>query len=295
MKAYIRLFLVFLLISIGGGTIVADTSVLVEEGRTWWYHYWYREKDKVSPQRDREDFGLSLSGSETYDGKEWQKCMVVNRDGDPILDFPIALLRQDGDKVYVAPRVTASSEWDRIERLPARFGEVYGRFLCFVVDDECSYFEEYLLYDWEMQPGDTLYYPWVMEFPTIDKIVTIMSSQMEDGRMTWRGIWGWNDVCLIVEGLGGVATSDYQCGAFVYPCMYRQVTTGMMGDPTELFLDKVTDKAGDVVWSSTSGVETIKVDKVMAEDAIYDLYGRRVYNPQPGSIYIRGGRKFVGH
>lgn len=273
-----------------------EPSLLVEEGRTWWYHYWYREADDMSFEQYREDFGLSLSGSEIYDGKEWQKCVVVNKDGSIMVDFPIAFLRQEDGKVYVLPRNTPHTEWESIQRLPARFGEVYGRFLCFAIGEESSNLEEYLLYDREMQPGDILVYPWIMDYPTIDKTVTIISDKMEDGRMEWCGKWGWDDVCLLVEGLGGVATSEYQCGAFVYPCMYRQVTTGIMGDPSELYLDKVTDKAGDPIWSSTSGVETVETEMSTsyADETIYDLHGRRVANPQRGGIYIRGGHKFVG-
>ncbi|MDE7412888.1 MAG: hypothetical protein K2N05_03730 [Muribaculaceae bacterium] len=41
-----------------------------------------------------------------------------------------------------------------------------------------------------------------------------------------------------------------------------------------------------------SGVNSLKIN-IDTPDIIFDLHGRRVTNPQPGSVYIRGGKKFV--
>lgn len=45
-------------------------------------------------------------------------------------------------------------------------------------------------------------------------------------------------------------------------------------------------------FGDTSGVDSVGIDT--EEDApLYDVYGRRVETPQPGSVYIRNGRKFI--
>ncbi len=42
-----------------------------------------------------------------------------------------------------------------------------------------------------------------------------------------------------------------------------------------------------------AGIENTVVDSKQSNDNIYDLHGRMVANPQPGSLYIRNGKKFV--
>jgi hypothetical protein len=51
-------------------------------------------------------------------------------------------------------------------------------------------------------------------------------------------------------------------------------------------------EASNIVEISTVGIEDIKADAIN-NDPIYDLYGRRVYNLQPGNIYISKGKKFI--
>ena len=50
-------------------------------------------------------------------------------------------------------------------------------------------------------------------------------------------------------------------------------------------------------FSGTSGIESVETrdEKISldSEAPLYDIYGRRVTTPQPGSVYIRNGRKFV--
>lgn len=47
-------------------------------------------------------------------------------------------------------------------------------------------------------------------------------------------------------------------------------------------------------FSQASGIKTIYLEKDAEDDTAYDIFGRRVTNPQRGSVYIRAGRKFVG-
>ena len=64
----------------------------------------------------------------------------------------------------------------------------------------------------------------------------------------------------------------------------------------------VKDDAGNIIftqddfrspsYSENSGVSDIEYES-QVDDRIYDLYGRPVAKPQPGTIYIRRGHKFV--
>jgi hypothetical protein len=51
-------------------------------------------------------------------------------------------------------------------------------------------------------------------------------------------------------------------------------------------------EASNQVYVATSGVESISLDND-ADQPTYDIYGRRVYNLQPGQVYLRKGQKFV--
>lgn len=42
-----------------------------------------------------------------------------------------------------------------------------------------------------------------------------------------------------------------------------------------------------------AGISQSVMDPTSSDNRIFDLQGRQVSNPQPGSVYIRGGRKFV--
>ncbi|MDE7413835.1 MAG: hypothetical protein K2N05_08645, partial [Muribaculaceae bacterium] len=42
-----------------------------------------------------------------------------------------------------------------------------------------------------------------------------------------------------------------------------------------------------------AGISESVMDAASPDNRIYDLHGRVITNPQPGSIYIRGGKKFV--
>lgn len=45
--------------------------------------------------------------------------------------------------------------------------------------------------------------------------------------------------------------------------------------------------------TGSTGVADVAATEASQDGAIYDIYGRRVTNPVPGTLYIRNGRKFV--
>ncbi len=63
------------------------------------------------------------------------------------------------------------------------------------------------------------------------------------------------------------------------------------------FLSCVYDREGKIIYpTSPVGVDNI-TDTATAtpqSGVIYDLMGRRVERVQPGAVYVRDGKKFVG-
>lgn len=41
------------------------------------------------------------------------------------------------------------------------------------------------------------------------------------------------------------------------------------------------------------GVESVLIEQDNAASPTFDLYGRKVDNPVPGTIYVRDGKKFI--
>ncbi len=271
-------------------TPAVSDNLLVEEGRTWWYGYWCMSMDDDTSG----SFGLRLAGAEEREGKDWQKCMVVSEQGTPLLDFPIAWLRREEDKVYVLPHSTTEEQWKEIEAIPNFFSYVYSEFLD--VSRPAEWREpvegEQLLYDWEIKPGERIEYPWIFKLdPENYDIITITSCKTIDNRMTWEGKWGYfaDDDIVIVEGIGAINS-----GTFLYPCSYLDMKVGSIPEyPEEVYLKRVTDKEGNVIYDpEKAGVDDITEGHVSA-GTVYDLCGRRVVNPLPGTIYIRDGRKYI--
>lgn len=96
------------------------------------------------------------------------------------------------------------------------------------------------------------------------------------------------DEVFFVEGIG--ASSD----------AYVDYTGGYEWGQARYLL-YVKDKNGNVIFTqadfrapsyTSSGIEAIESDAV-EDHRIFDLYGRPVSHPIPGTIYIRNGRKFV--
>ena len=234
-----------------------SNSLLVEEGRTWWYYYSYNDSQNGDlGEWERVNFGLTFSGTEERDGKVWSKCMAVSEDGIPMMDFPVAFLREQDNKVFILPYTITESECEQLKEIPDLFHLVYSRFL-----DVSSPYRgggefrqdvdsETILYDWNMVSGATIEYPWIYNYFGNAKI-SITSCSDEDGRKIWTGTWGWDSPVLIVEGVGSVANHDLNTSTFLYPCCYIQIDTGIPYTPKRIYLEKVTDKNGKVIYGDT--------------------------------------------
>ncbi|MDE7414656.1 MAG: hypothetical protein K2N05_12825 [Muribaculaceae bacterium] len=70
------------------------------------------------------------------------------------------------------------------------------------------------------------------------------------------------------------------------------LTSGFM-DYEVCYLSSVFDVDGTYIYGKPAGIHNTQITKQDNDSRLYDLHGRRVTNPQPGSVYIRGGKKFV--
>ncbi len=70
------------------------------------------------------------------------------------------------------------------------------------------------------------------------------------------------------------------------------LTSGMF-DTVRSYLYSVYDTDGTIIYGTPSGNSSPELKFNNSNNKIIDLYGRKVSNPLPGSIYIRNGKKFV--
>ena len=80
---------------------------------------------------------------------------------------------------------------------------------------------------------------------------------------------------------------------------YRDAIIEIWPEPSEHpILEQIEDLEGNMIFEpreAFNGVDDIRPDNNCISDTrIFDMMGREVKAPQPGGIYIRAGRKFVG-
>lgn len=110
---------------------------------------------------------------------------------------------------------------------------------------------------------------------TFDPVDNFDDPEMDLGRTYW--IEGVGTHCIV-----------YRDNVFVGPSCFYQYQI------KECYEDGVCIYSEEDMAAFESKVDAIGADGVVDADAtIYDLHGRRVANPQAGSIYIRGGKKVI--
>lgn len=57
--------------------------------------------------------------------------------------------------------------------------------------------------------------------------------------------------------------------------------------------DPVINPRNAIALNGSSGIENISIEDKDCDAPIYDLFGRKVYVPQPGTIYIQSGKKVL--
>ncbi len=57
--------------------------------------------------------------------------------------------------------------------------------------------------------------------------------------------------------------------------------------------DPVVNPRHAIALNGSSGIENISIEDKDCDAPVYDLFGRKVYVPQPGTIYIKSGKKVL--
>lgn len=126
----------------------------------------------------------------------------------------------------------------------------------------------------------------IFKFAKVAKVDSIKVRGVVRKRITLEGGIETEPYSYMVEGIG-ISNTAY--GSYIAGKVVR-------------YLLWVKDDAGNIIftqddfrspsYSENSGVSDIEYES-QVDDRIYDLYGRPVAKPQPGTIYIRRGHKFV--
>ena len=267
----------------------------VREDRVWCYQgHW-------GPMIDYELHYIHFDGTAEVGGKTYHKGVLfksakydyVGNDtfvfmNETERDVIMYYLREEDGKVYQLQHLDNSRYPDRVGGpLPENLNP----------DDYC----EGILYDWTLMEGDVF-------VPEIDggggydgdMVVEYGDEITIDGEecrvMGFSSFYPFvvNEYPFI-EGIG--CTYNGTVGHYYFVML---AGGGYYSEPDiDSYLKCVYNGEGKLIYGEevklADGVNDIITDKADDADApVYDLMGRRVTNPLPGSVYIRDGRKFIG-
>ncbi len=245
---------------------------LVQEGKTWNYDLYIDTFGDTEHQTATLKFGTP----EILFGEEY--FPIVDND-----EYKVGYMRQTGNKIYTLV------DGDIINELyPYPDGEhVLGTG------------EEALVCDFSASEG----YKYMMSgYPKFlyDVTVTQADKILVNGIIRKRIVVTCNDIkedgeIIFVEGIG--SNKGYLC--------LPQFLAMVHGTGSALvFLNNVTDAEGNVIFTAadfdapaySAGVPEVGFDTGgtrIVDNKMYDLNGREIRNPLPGTVYIQNGEKHV--
>jgi len=230
--------------------------------------------------------------------------------------YPKFLLREEPEKVYV---LTELPEWECVEDESSVIKEIKDNADLESISNNTAgkEFGEYLLYDFTLQEGDSRRMPFWDKVNCYDSILlkyfVLTKSPLtiagESCRVQSFVVGGENDSFNPEWSQSEYGTAAFQMiegiGVTAYGCLPRffpERVTAMFHDNSYLpeyntGLNYVYDSEGKIIFpTSHVGIDNITdtQDSAPQSGVIYDLMGRRVERVQPGSVYVRDGKKFVG-
>ncbi len=162
------------------------------------------------------------------------------------------------------------------------------------IGEDTSDYYDALMYDWTKKDGDTWDYLGlsVEASPIVVRDKTPVKIEGEECRViTFDG----QSNIDFVEGIG--TTYNGSIGKFTIFLVSATYWVNDYEPGYQSILECVYDADGEVIYGHDSpvGVKLAGADTESKQSGvIYDLMGRRVDSPQPGSVYVRDGKKFVG-
>lgn len=286
----------------------ADYVPMIREDRVWEYS------------------GATRHGMHEYDESSWSNLLAVHSvkfDGEIEIGGKIysrlAIFETKNysisDDVEKYPYGTLMSEEERdaticwlcekdgvVYRLDCNYGPVFS-----IDMESVSTYHDTVIYDWTKEEGEDIYLSRVpignietepfqvhyLDEMSIDGEQCRVMTFVDDG---FPGAY-YQDLFFIIEGIG--VTYNGSLGYY-----YLAEMTGMADNRWEpgvqSRLERVYDGNGNVIYiregSFFVGIDNITDTATAAPQSgvIYDLMGRRVERVQPGTVYVRDGRKFVG-
>ena len=152
------------------------------------------------------------------------------------------------------------------------------------------------LYDYSLEPGEQ----WTMLDGNLglnDYTVDSCGEEFIDGTPSRTLNFIMDESTLNIKLIEGIGITNWGCYNFlvtrvpIYPI--GTIIPPFIGEELELY--SVTNSVGEIIYGNrvvSGGIDTLS-DKLQTQEKTYDLFGREVSDPQPGTVYIRGGKKFV--
>ena len=249
---------------------------LVREGQTW------NHSVEVHAQAfmDVIQYQFHLGASVELNGKTYNPVM----NGETVCGY----VRQEGNKVFLLV------DEEHISPIPSEYGGILP-----IGDDV-------LLYDFDAKPGDKYMTVSVEPFSTrlgdifayyklLEIVVREVDTVVVNGRKRTRQratADGWYK-CTFVEGIG-INTGFFYLPQYVFE----------EGSYSKTLFDNMSDAEGNIIFTAAdfdapaydAGVPEVGFDTGMTpakDNKMYDLNGREIHNPLPGTVYIQNGEKHV--
>ncbi len=292
-------------------TVEASDKGMLREDRIWEYFSYEYKENHTECVLERYGFDWR----EEINGKIYKRCILLDRtswntpEGEmdsfhKAVDIHtetvgkcVALLREEDSRVYMI----FDSDAESLHYSPAPYNNIGSHFP--------SPYEEKLLFDFGVGKGavidcfmNSYENSWMQTQAEVIEVEDVTQGAISGRKLKLSNVSGtnWNDELTIyiksewLEGVGNIGDgSMFLFGGVQWPL--PDCYCGHGG-----YFNNLYDRDGNVVYKGADiRVETVGVKTVLSESEseighIYDLIGGRVDSPQPGTVYVRDGRKFVG-
>ena len=241
---------------------------MIREGQVWEYHLSGGKADVGNVERL---LRFGFKGTVERNGTEYHRLIDLDT------EETVALMREEYRQVYILlPEDKDSGEKER-EALLYDFGY---RMLAGV---ESVAFRGH---DWDNLFGNP--------YMHVQSASHLYGTPSDNGtRIRWVFVhYGPEAPYSAIEGIGSIWG-----GTLFAPVADK---TEYTDSAPRIVFNNLYDSEGNVLCpgadKKVAGVETVSGDDRANDSRIYDLNGREIRNPEPGTVYIQGGRKHVaGH
>ncbi len=300
-----KLILTVALAACGCCMAVADDYVpMIREGRVWEYEGYFNKYGESGQVLHY----MKFDGTVTVNDKEYHAFGIYNSKfyqtiGESRSDYtlsreeerngPVWFLREESGRVYVL-----------------MYGDSAFEYVWTTGSLPEAEYDEYVLYDFTLEEGSAAC---LLQWGNKDLAgwmheTVYQDSEMIDGELckaqSFRFTDSVNEVntekmpfygfgkSIALEGIGITFN-----GCLPYFCVDMKSSIGDDNSRCPIdfsWLRSVRNSAGEIIYGQESPAAIPDVmDERQSESDIYDVMGRRVRSTVPGSVYIRGGKKFV--